>query len=439
MHTSLSEKTVQDPSRPESAATGSSTIPVWRLAAFILFTAMLAVVAGFRLGQNYTLPDSGWYVLIAQGRTAEVLQPFSSRQLGPLLIALAARLFHIDLLRGFLIESTLALFGACTLVALQLRRMKAPGWVYPLIATAGFWTVNYQSLCLPDLWFLFLLTIFLTLLYEERLMLASLMIFPLWFSRESTLIVLLALLVTGYKRLKIQHLGVAILAALAAIVWVKHLTAVTPGNQEHLNYVLYLAGKVPWNFARNLLGIMPWSNVYPTLCTAPSWQMPLHISRIAAVGICGWHPEYPLAVLRTALALFGILPTVLIHGWRHRDRAVKMSLYLRFCLVYGSLSFVAAPLLGASYLRLYTYSWPVFILAAPCLLAGLKVTSRGLTLLLWILHVALSWSTLLLGDLSLAAGAVAFLTVLAAHAAVWAILQHSSAPVNLQAEGAALR
>jgi hypothetical protein len=68
----------------------------------------------------------------------------------------------------------------------------------------------------------------------------------------------------------------------------------------------------------------------------------------------------------------------------------------RFVLIYGGISFALAPLLGESVVRLYGYSWPLFLVGLPLLLGASRESFRtgwaaGLFLLL---HLALTTSPL---------------------------------------------
>ena len=47
---------------------------------------------------------------------------------------------------------------------------------------------------------------------------------------------------------------------------------------------------------------------------------------------------------------------------------------LRFALVYGSLSYLLAPLLGAGFVHLMQYAWPLFLVALPQLFNELPGT-----------------------------------------------------------------
>jgi hypothetical protein len=71
-------------------------------------------------------------------------------------------------------------------------------------------------------------------------------------------------------------------------------------------------------------------------------------------------------------------------------------LYLRFCVAYGAVSFLIAPLLGRSMERLFLYGWPLFLLITP-LAAARALRGKAVPWkLLFALHLATAWADWLL-------------------------------------------
>ena len=141
----------------------------------------------------------------------------------------------------------------------------------------------------------------------------------------------------------------------------------------------------------------------------PARQIALHLGGLQAVGICGIQPGYPRQTLLVALASFGLLPLLLFKlrpylrsslanqgfaGSLGAEDTPGRALLLRFSLLYGTLSFLLAPLLGRSVARLFDYAWPLFLVALPLLLAEARFTftSNPAAALFVALHLALSWS-----------------------------------------------
>jgi hypothetical protein len=71
-------------------------------------------------------------------------------------------------------------------------------------------------------------------------------------------------------------------------------------------------------------------------------------------------------------------------------------MFQRFCVVYGLVTFLMAPLFGRSMERLFLYSWPLFLIITPVVIAqalrGKKVAWKTLLGL----HLATAWLDLLL-------------------------------------------
>ena len=166
-----------------------------------------------------------------------------------------------------------------------LLRSDAPRWMVPAIAGLLFWSRQLEDLALPDLFYGALLSCLLLLLWRGRLMLAALTMFPLMVARESTLLTVACFLIAGGRRLRVREAVTAVLATGAGMLLVKRLTVDALPNGEHISPMFYMVAKMPWNFLKNVLGLNPWANVYPS-CAAPRWQMTLHLGPLHAIGLC---------------------------------------------------------------------------------------------------------------------------------------------------------
>jgi hypothetical protein len=67
------------------------------------------------------------------------------------------------------------------------------------------------------------------------------------------------------------------------------------------------------------------------------------------------------------------------------------SVAYRFSVLYGTITFLIAPLLGASTDRLVEYAWPLFLVALPWLLAQTAQLSGWKAATIFCLHLAASW------------------------------------------------
>jgi len=360
-------------------------------------TTLLSTLLCEKFAYIFHEPDSDQYLAMANHRMDLVMMPFACRQLGILLVQALTHLLHLSIAHSFVVEGVLSFGVLLATVLYLLLHSGAPRWMIPAIAGLLFWPRQLEDLALPDLFYAALLCCFLLLLWRGHLMLAALMMFPLMVARESTLLTLACLLVAGGRRLRLRDAAASVLATGAGMLLVKRLTANALPNQENISPMFYMVAKMPWNFLKNLLGLNPWANVYPS-CAVPRWQMALHLGPLNSIGFCAPDFHYPITALALALASFGLFPLLLIKLHRMYiappNPMERSAIFLRFCVLYGTASFVLTPLLGESFLRLYFYSWPLFLVALPILMGAARasLSSTPAALLFLTLHLGLSWS-----------------------------------------------
>ena len=366
-----------------------------------LLCALLSLAVQRTQESPFLVPDSTFYVEMAQGSIQLVPQPFASRPLAPLLVRALAHGFprtgaHTGVELGFALLASASLLCTLLVVFWLATRTAAPAWLLLALAAVAFWGQLLHGLALPDPLYAALLACFLLCLAAQRPMLAAAMLFPLMLARDSTLLTFVCLLLAGWRPLRWSCRLLALAATVSGSLVVRRSSAGSAGNPEHLPGFLYLAAKVPWSLARDL-GVVPWSNIYPNLCTAPVWQHALHVGPVRSVGICSYSPFAPLQVLFALSTAFGLLPWLLIVVWRRRSPAAgegapqksaappsephplapkPLSLLYRFCVVYGAASFLLAPLIGTSFARLFGYAWPLFLVALPGLFSPTRHRSE---------------------------------------------------------------
>ena len=327
----------------------------------------------------FIMADAIEYLDLARGNYSQVVQPFASRQLGALLAAATAHVLHSSVERGFLIEGIASLIVMAAAVYYLLMQTKAPRWMVLAVALVPFWGTSLQDLVLPDLWYSALLSIMLLFLASEQLLLASVMMFPLMLSRESTSLTLVCFLIAAWGVLRWRDRIVAVGSTVAGALVVGHLAARSQTNVEHLPQAVYMLAKVPWNFMHNILGLVPWSNVSPSLCSVPAWSMQLRAGPVRSIGVCGFTTNSWEFLARALLANFGLLPLLLVFLWRRRSKTAKHGVLLKFSLLYGGLSLLLAPLLGVWFDHLIGYAWPLFLVALPMMFsefADVATTAR---------------------------------------------------------------
>jgi hypothetical protein len=377
----------------------TTTVSRGRALAFAAVVALIAVPLGFAHDGAYRRVDSEWYLLIAQGRTAEAIQPFTARQLDPLLARAISAGLHVNLLSGFLAVGLASLFVTALLVGGMLSRRGAGTLGLVSVAALYFWPALFGSFMLPDTLSAALLACFLFCLWKEQWLWAAACLMPMFVARESTILVLLCLLAVGWQRLRWPVVSAALAASAAGLAIVRSLSAHGMPNREHLNPLLYMVGKIPWNFFANVFAMQPWSAAVASSCAVPrySTNLPfgLKIGGSALVGLCGWDPAWQANSLLVALCSFGLLPLVTVYLLRyHRASLWTDDLFTRFCVIYGGLCFLIAPLLGHTVERLFLYGWPIFLLVTPVATLrafGSANWKSGLVLGLLAIHFATAW------------------------------------------------
>ncbi len=335
---------------------------------FCLFAAMHAIAGRESV---FVTGDARFYLGIATGDYSQVMQPFALRQLGAISAAALGHLLHSSVEEGFVLEGIFSLVTLLMVVYTVLFRSSAPSWLPAAIAFLPFWPMLMKEMVLPDLWYSALLALLLLLLKNERMLAASLMMFPLMLSRESTSLTLACFLAAGWRWLSWRDKSVAVTSALAGAMVVKHLALHAQPNLEHLPEAIYMLAKVPWNFADNVLGLVPWSNVNQSFCSVPAWKLPVHFGSVQAIGICGVSSLGWMKITLTMLNEFGLLPLLTAFlWWRHRkisECANQSNVLLRFTLLYGAASLALAPMLGTWINRMVGYAWPLYLVALPLL------------------------------------------------------------------------
>jgi hypothetical protein len=357
-----------------------------------MFYAMLRVS---HLESVYIAGDARFYLGIATGDYSQVMQPFASRQLGALFVTGLMHLLHCTVERAFVFEGTASIVVMLVALYYLVLKTAAPRWMLFAIAFVPFWSFLLQDLVLPDLWYSALLAVMLLMLDGEHLLAASMMMFPLMLSRESTSLTLVCFLVAAWTKLRWRERAVAVISAVAGSVVVKHLAARAQPNSENLPESIYMLAKVPWNFMNNVLGLAPWSNVNTQFCSVPRWSLPLHLGGVHAIGICGFSSTGWNFVSEAALSEFGLLPLLLGFLW-WKNRKLGSNVLLRFTLLYGGASIVLAPVLGTWSSRLIGYAWPIFFVALPMLFDATSQRavkpSRGLAALgFLVVHLLVFW------------------------------------------------
>jgi hypothetical protein len=369
----------------------------WAVFCATFCSAVWALLTHELFGHAQAQPDVLWYLTLAEGRSISEL-PFASRQLGPAVVRLTAHVLHCSVVQAFYLEGGVSLCILLWIVYGLAVRTSAPRWLLAAMIILPFWPMLLAGLMLPDVWFAALLAAMIWSLYKEWYIVAACMLFPLMVSRESTLLVTLCLLISAWRPLQWMGRIVAVLATVAGGIVVKLMIHGPAANSEGISQMLYLAGKIPWNFIRNVLGLTPWSNVYPILCQVPRWRVPIWPGSKILFGMCAARGPAsaldfgsPLVAPFLIGSLFGLLAMMSVWSlWRFwksgphaTSRLGELSPIVRFCLLYGAISLLLAPVLGTAMNRLIGYAWPWMLVALPAMFpTDMRVGKSGMVALL---------------------------------------------------------
>jgi hypothetical protein len=374
----------------------SNRVYTWLLPVCSLCFAILLGLPG-----ALWVPDAGQYRLLALGEHGSVPAPFSARILGPAMAGWLGRLTGRGVDAGFLVLGIVCLVALLAFLAVLLECWQAPLAVSAAIFLMPFWVDLFHDYYLPDLLHAALLAALLLLLLFGRTNLALLLLFPAYLARESTLLVAICLVFACWRRIRLQPAVVGLLAMISAGLISRHFNQAAAPNVHGIGGGAYIAGKFIWSFSKNVLGLPLWSNTLPEC--SPIWVKALpsgyHFGAIQSVGLCQPALWGPTRLILAWFGIFGIGPALALIQWRKvispaPDLSSGQAIVFRFCLIYGLISILLTPLLGASVDRLVAYGWPFYFVLLPWVLST-SYELRGLRpaglLLLHLLTCWLAW------------------------------------------------
>lgn len=340
---------------------------------FLLFPAgclFLAIQLGLQ-GATYA-PDAANYRLLALGQSAAVPAPFSARILGPAVAGWLGRVTGRGVDDGFLLLGILCLIAMLALIAGLLWSWRAPAAMFAAIFLMPFWVDLFHDYYLPDLLHATLLAALLACLLFGQTGYALLLLFPAYLARESTILIAVCLIFACWRRIRLRTALIGLLATVSGALVSAHYGHAGPTSIHGLGGGSYILGKLVWSFFKNVLGLPLWSNTLPE-CN-PIWvrALPQPVGAIRLVGLCSPSVWGPARLLLAWFGIFGIAPAFAVTlgrkmflGARERENTPGLDMVLRFCVVYGSISILMTPLLGASVDRLVGYGWPFCFVALP--------------------------------------------------------------------------
>lgn len=321
---------------------------------------------------------------------------YAGRVVHPFAVRLAALLFHAPIdARAFLWVSAAALiaFFACLGMRYGLDFSRAPA-MWLLLAVTPTVIDAYRNYYWHDLFYASVCALFFLVLRANWW--AGLPFLPLlYLTRESTVVLVLALVaVTAFRR-EWAYCFSALAAGLAGMMLEARLVARALPNRHGIPVALLDLLKVPYNLLLNVCGLEFWTNTNADTTPAPVWtrNLPswLHLGKVHQIGFSGFFWDRPLHTLLILATAFGILPLVAGRAAaRGKGGAPFRRLDLAVACVFGALMFVLGPLQGTSPNRYILYGWPVFWLFGVAMIEPVFVDRRG-RMKVVVLSVCAAW------------------------------------------------
>lgn len=374
--------------------TRRSQWPTRWMAALLATIAMLAIWKIVSV-TPYIDADAFHYRAMAAGQVA--MKPFAFRVLLPAMARLFANVTGKPTDEGFLVVGLLSLWALLYGTILLVLERRRDAWLLIALISLPFWQESFRDYWLPDLLHAALVMLYLLLVQRRWWGWAAAMLVPMYLARESTLlIVLIAVPILWWlagRRAGLLQLAGALAGMAASKFAVRHALP----NQHNINDTLYMIGKIPWNAAKNIFGVILWTNTLPTAPPVRVWNVPhwLPLGGVHQLGYSDFYGTYPVGTSISILGAFGLGTCIAICLlWRTplRQLLPREDPYLCIAGIYGAATFLLSPLLGAALLRLFAYGWPLFLVYLPAMVS--RVWRNWPTWTVWVLlvlHVFVAW------------------------------------------------
>ncbi|MDO8752057.1 MAG: hypothetical protein Q7J22_00675 [Candidatus Wolfebacteria bacterium] len=345
------------------------------------------------LGPKYG-GDVEWYIAAAEGRWNELIEPYSARFLHPFLVTTLSRILPLDIYQSFSVIAVVSIFLFFLVnIAMLKDTLKRPLLLVPLFFIPYFFdTLRYTFH--PDALYLMLTALFFLTLFYKKESLSLVILFLLFLTRESTLLLGIMFMGVSWVRSK-KLLALAVLVVmLISLYAVGRVKDVGQPNPHQLSGPIYMASKLSYNFMTNALGIVPWVNTSNRCDPALKISLPplQSLGDVRAIGVCGFDGSGPARSLITLLTIFGIAPLVLVYVWRKRKSILKeLPLWMLLALIFGVAHFILGVMAGTGVQRLVGYGWPAFLLVTPFVLAAFLRLDKKFLLKLSLVHLFVAW------------------------------------------------
>jgi uncharacterized protein (DUF983 family) len=367
-------------------------------------TCVLVLVAKPRVIE--ITADSVSYRDFALGHVSTVMASIAGRFLHPMMVRGVSLMSGANIGSAFFGVAIVSLVTLALALSMMIGSFSSP-WLAPAIVFAPVLATHLFGLYYTqDLFHAGLAAVFFCALLYRRTGLALLVLFALYLTREST-IVLGAVLAIGAalrsnRRMALWTAAVSIVGYAIS----RHAASFGMPNVHHVNEFVFLAMKVPFDLTRTVLGVILVPNTVrgnPGFTCAPVmiWSLPawLRFGELRDCGVCRPDIALPLHTFGLALTLFGIGPVilakVLLSHWR--KIALEAPLWVFVAVAYGVLIYLVSPAVSFWLERDFGYAWPAFWIATPWLLSKYYALERAQVLKLLGANLAVCWIPRLVG------------------------------------------
>jgi len=358
--------------------------------AILVLLFLLNVAIGITYGG-----DSPWYIAMAEGHFSEIIEPYAGRFLHPFLVGQVSQILSLDIFHSFWIISILSLLFFFGIITVFLRdTLRSPLLLIPLFLTPYFFN-TLREVFQPDAFYIFLTALFLLALFYRKECFALIVLFLLFLSRESTLLLGVIFIIVSWIRSRRLLAVAALIVVIVALFTSGFIRDLGQPNIHHLSSPVYLAMKLSYNFLTNVFGIIPWANTYDTCVPAFRFSLPASFpaGNIHEVGFCGFDFSLPIHSLITLLSVFGIAPLVLFFVLVKRFRFLlrESAFWVVTALSFGFFLYFLGIPAGTGIERIVGYAWPPFVLLAPLFVSSFFLITKRFVLLLSVLHLLVAW------------------------------------------------
>lgn len=320
----------------------------------------------FRPAEYAPYQEGQAYVAIARGNHGLVYSYYGGRVLHPLVARVVARAAHTGIdARVFIWLSAASLVALFLLVAghYGMDYASAGGLWLVLLVTASV-IDSYRNYYWHDLFYAALCAL-LFLLMRANLWAALPIVFFLYLTRESTVVLVAAIVVIAALQRQWKFCVAVIILGLVAARVDSALVARAVPNKQGFSLLLVDVLKIPFNFAYNVCGVQFWANTNAAFLEPPIWvaSVPswLRLGNIHEVGYAGFFWERPARTLLAMSTAFGILPLIVVRAAAGNWRRLLVGRFeTATAFLYGTLMFLLSPLVGTLPERYVLYAWPVF-------------------------------------------------------------------------------